>query len=93
MLKPYFSSQMIKRLIQKRLDSNGLRFFRWLSPLLSLCLSMVMVFRWVSNQKKLKDLAKKENALLSQDMVFQNRLQRMLDKVNWINENKKKWDR
>jgi hypothetical protein len=31
--------------------------------------------------------------LLSHELVFQNRLQRMLDKVDWIKENKRKWDR
>ncbi len=92
-LKPYFSSSVIKPLIQERLDSKGLHFFRWIVPLLSKGMSMMMVFRWVSNRKKLKNLARKENAFLSQEMVFQNRLQRMLDKVNWIKENKKEWDR
>jgi hypothetical protein len=48
--------------------------------------------RWNNNLTVLKKMGKAENTTLSQQDVFEDRLQRMLEKVNGMKENRKQWE-
>lgn len=92
-LKAYFSNEMTRQLMNKRLAmfwKGGLQF---LAPLILVLLKFVMKFRWVSNRRILRNEAKQDALTLSADEVFNDRLNRMLEKVDGIKMNRELWDK
>ncbi len=92
-LKAYFSDEKIWQLTNKRLAlfwKGGLQF---LAPLTVVLLKIVMKFRWVSNRSILRNEAKQVAVNLSAEDVFNDRLKRMLEKVEEIKMNRELWDK
>jgi len=88
LLKPYFSKEYLARLISERIGRIGRGMLNWSSPILLAITEIGMKFRWSSNRRKLKVAGIPGKVTLSQDSVFQDRLKRMLEKVEWVKNNK-----
>lgn len=87
LLKPYFSKEYTARLISERIGRIGRGMLNWSSPILLAIAEIGMKFRWSSNRRKLKVTGISGKVSLSQDNVFQDRLNRMLEKVEWVKNN------
>ena len=92
-LRPYFNKEMTARLVQERLSKLGGGIFKWSSSILLPIAEVGMKFRWSSNRRKLEVAGKSDKVKLSQENVFQDRLNRMLEKVQWVNENIRQWEK
>lgn len=90
-LKSYFDEQRLKQWVNDRW-SKKVPWFSWLRPILIQLGNAIMKRRWNNNLTVLKKMGKAENTALSQQDVFQDRLQRMLEKVNGMKENRKQWE-
>ncbi len=92
-LKPYFIGEITERLILERMQKSGGGVLKWLSPLLVAIAKFGMKFRWKANQRVLRSVAHRTNAQISEDAVFHDRLSRMLEKVEWVKNNRQLWDK
>jgi succinoglycan biosynthesis protein ExoV len=92
-LKPYFKKEITVKLINERLEKVGSGMLNGISPILLAIADMGMRFRWYSNRRKLKVTGVSGKVKLSQDGIFQDRLNRMLEKVEWVKNNREKWDK
>jgi succinoglycan biosynthesis protein ExoV len=92
-IKPYFNRENTARLINDRLDKVGSGMLKWTSPILIAIAEIGLKFRWSSNRRKLKVTGVSGKVTLSQDSIFQDRLNRMLEKVEWVKNNKEQWDK
>ena len=93
LLKPYFSREITARLINERLEKVGSGMLKWTSPILIAIAEIGLKFWWSSNRRKLKVTGVSGKVTLSQDSIFQDRLNRMLEKVKWVKNNKEQWDK
>ncbi len=88
LLKPYFSKEYTARLISERIRRIGRGMLNWSSPILLAMAEIGMKFRWYSNRRKLKGVSLSGKVTLSHDSIFHDRLNRMLEKVEWVKYNK-----
>ena len=93
LIKPYFTKETTLRLINQRLEKVGGGLFKWALPIFGAIANVGMSIRWVANRRKLRGAGYLEKTIMSHDAVFQNRLNRMLEKVDWVNINRRQWDK
>lgn len=85
-LKPFFSSEFSENRIHEKLIKVGLGKSKLLLNLMVFAVGWKMSKRWKRNVSILKAAAIPGNLCLSKVEVFQNRLNRMLEKLNELKE-------
>lgn len=78
-LKPFFSDQKVTELIQTKLNGS---FLKVLTLPISGLVRLRMKFIWKENLSTLKRYGTLKHSVLSDESTFQDRLRRMLEKVN-----------
>ncbi len=88
-LKPYFDTNRMRMWMDERFGQKGMK---WLIPLAMPIANGWMKWRWRKNLKSMQGWGAAANVQLSKEEIFQDRLKCMLDRVNWVKENKKQWE-